>query len=99
MNFKEERKKRKWTLANVAEKTGYSVAAVNGIELRDEGGYELRDVLSKLYGAKLQYGEHQPSVLAMHDAPNLIDEAIAEVQQMQKQLSALEKKLNRIKYP
>jgi hypothetical protein len=49
----------------------------------------------------LHYGEHQPFAPVMHDAPNLIDEALVEVHQLKKDFgqhfAALESKLNRMK--
>lgn len=73
MNFKEERKKRDWTLAQVAEQVGYSVAAINGIEKNNEGGYRLRVALNRLFGNEepIPYSQLQDrkAVLAFREEP------------------------------
>ena len=49
MDYKQERLRQKWTLKQVSEKIGKSVAAINGLEKHDDGGFELRFLLRQLY--------------------------------------------------
>ncbi len=98
MNYREERERRCWTTKQVAEQIGKSVAAVNGLENHDKGGFELRFLLDKLYGAAPASTAPSPPAI-LHDAgnENLIDEALAEVQTIRDALDDLERKLKKLK--
>lgn len=98
------------TLQEVANAVGYSVAAINGLELRNEGGYKFKILMNQFYGNNnpVPYSEivsrpamtlHEDAVPYRVSAPppkEKVDygKVLKKLEQLQAQLDALQKTIH-----
>lgn len=73
MDFKSVRDEKKLTLDQVAELSGWSVAAINGLELHGKGSLRLRKKLEGIYTTC------KPCHDALHDAATPAQETEVEI--------------------
>jgi hypothetical protein len=83
-------------LEQVSAEIAYAVATINGLEMHDEGSNRLRQKLLAFYGVALTVPLHPAQ---LRDAPNerLLDDALAEVEEIKERVLMLEVKLRKLK--
>lgn len=86
MDFKAEREKRQWSTQQVADKIGWKVATINGLEKHGTGSKRLIKAMEKLFGY---------SAAELHDRPDapayLVDELLANAQEIIERARSIER--------